>query len=303
VAVVANLFAQWIFGMNDQPLSRHFGSIPVSGATAIVAMVLYWHYRGVLGGGRNTPIRVVEYVLSAVGLVAGSGSVVTLAAVLADNLFGSGTIVSSDSRLALGALVVLILSSITVWRYWIKALGLADDREERTSAARRATILILRVGYFLVGAGALVVVLFVLLRAALEEGDSELADSLNVAVPLVVVSGLMAWHLADQRTKITAAASQITHDASAEAGPGGAPLPEGQPTGASVKLGFVTVVAADPGPLPRMIEGMRFLRRSDGIGTVDQQRADQIVAELANVKSSAAVVTVDADSHTVIPVN
>ncbi len=69
------------------------------------------------------------------------------------------------------------------------------------SAPRRATILILRVGFFLVGAGALIAVLYVLLRAALEGDASRLSDDLTVSVPLVVVSGLMVWHLTEQRTK------------------------------------------------------------------------------------------------------
>ena len=177
--------------------------IPASAAAAIVAAVAYWHHRPVLGQERNTAVRIVEYVFSAVGLVAGAGAVVTLAAILGDNLFGDGTVVDSDSRIALGALVVLILSALTIWRYWLKALRLSDDPVERMSAPRRGVILILRVGFFLVGAGALVVVLFVLLRSALEGEASQISSDLNVAVPLVAVSGLMVWHLAEQRTKAT----------------------------------------------------------------------------------------------------
>jgi len=286
LAVIVNRVAQWILGLGEQTLSRHFGTIPASVAIAIVAGVAYWHHRAMLGQQRNMAIRIAEYLFSAAGLIAGAGAVVTLAAILGENLFGDGTVLDSDARLALGALVVLILSALVVWRYWIKALRLAEDPVERMSAPRRATILILRVGFFLVGAGALGVVLFGLLRAALEGDASELDESLTVAVPLVVVSGMMVWHLADQRTKPAPGSAEPVQ---AVAGP--------------VKLGTVTVVASDPGPLPAMIQGMRFLKRGDGIGMVDQQRADEIVSSLASVTTPAAIVTVDGEGFTVIPIN
>jgi hypothetical protein len=260
-------------------------TISASAATTIVGGLIYWHHRPVLGRERNQPIRIVEYVLSAIGLIAGSGAIVTLASILGDNLFGAGSVITNDSRLALGALVVLILSALAVWRYWVRALQLAGDPAEANSAPRRATILILRVGYFLVGAGALIVVLYLLLRAALDGDGSGLSEGLTVAVPLVVVSGLMVWHLAEQRTK---------------------PAPGAEATetvAAARKLGTITVVATDPGPLPKMIHGMRFLKRGDGIGVVDQSRADEIVSALTSVTTSAAMITVDTDGFSIVPLN
>jgi hypothetical protein len=257
-------------------------TISASAATTIVGGLVYWHHRPVLGRERNQSIRIVEYVLSAIGLIAGSGAIVTLASILGDNLFGAGSVITNDSRLALGALVVLILSALAVWRYWVRALQLAGDPAEANSAPRRATILILRVGYFLVGAGALIVVLYLLLRAALDGDGSGLSEGLTVAVPLVVVSGLMVWHLAEQRTK---------------------PAPGAEATVTAGKLGTITVVATDPGPLPKMIHGMRFLKRGDGIGVVDQSRADEIVSALASVTTSAAMITVDTDGFSIVPLN
>ena len=63
----------------------------------------------------------------------------------------------------------------------------------------------------------------------------------------------------------------------------------------------VTVVAADPGPLPGMVHKARLLRRTDGVGVIDQARAAEIVAALAAVTTAAAVVVVGADSFDVIP--
>ena len=285
-AVILNLVAQWAAGLSEEPLAGHFSSIPVSGAVAIVAGIAYWHHRAVLGGQRDTAIRFIEYLFSAFGLVAAAASVVTLASILGENLFGVGSVIDSDSRVAVGALVVLILSSLVIGRYWIRAMRLSEDPEERMSAPRRATILTLRLGFFLVGAGALIAVLYVLLRAALEGDASGISQDLTVAVPLVVVSGLMVWHLTEQRTKTA---------------PG---TPESViPLATPGKVGTVTVVATDPGPLPTMIPGMRFLRRGDGIGTVDQQQADEIVSALASVTTPAAIVTVDGDGYTIVPIH
>jgi hypothetical protein len=282
LAVLLNRILQTMLDLSGDGYS----STSASAATAIVAGLIYWHHRPVLGRERNQSIRIVEYVLSAIGLIAGSGAVVTLASILGDNLFGGGSIIDDDTRLALSALVVLILSAFTVWRYWMKALQLAGDPVEMISAPRRATILILRVGYFLVGAGSLIVVLYILLRAALDGDGSELGEGLTVAVPLVVVSGLMVWHLAELRAKPAPGAA--------------API---EPVAGPRKLGTITLVATDPGPLPMMIHGMRFLKRGDGIGVVDQSRADEIVSALASVATSAAMVTVDADGFTIVPLN
>jgi hypothetical protein len=282
LAVLLNRILQTMLDLSGDGYS----STSASAATAIVAGLIYWHHRPVLGRERNQSIRIVEYVLSAIGLIAGSGAVVTLASILGDNLFGGGSIIDDDTRLALSALVVLILSAFTVWRYWMKALQLAGDPVEMISAPRRATILILRVGYFLVGAGSLIVVLYILLRAALDGDGSELSEGLTVAVPLVVVSGLMVWHLAELRAKPAPGAA--------------API---EPVAGPRKLGTITLVATDPGPLPMMIHGMRFLKRGDGIGVVDQSRADEIVSALASVATSAAMVTVDADGFTIVPLN
>ena len=114
----------------------------------------------------------------------------------------------------------------------------------------------------------------------------ELSEDLTVSVPLVVVSGLMVWHLTEQRTKTAPG----TPDRS-------------MPVASPGKVGTVTVVATDPGPLPTMIHGMRFLRRGDGIGIVDQQQAEEIVSALASVTTPAAIVTVDGEGYTIVPIN
>ncbi|MGH8927383.1 MAG: hypothetical protein ACRDWH_03460, partial [Acidimicrobiia bacterium] len=184
-----------------------------------------------------------------------------------------------------GALVVLVVAAVVVWRYWVKALRLSSDPVERTSAPRKVTLLLLRIGFFFTGAGALIAVLFFLLRAALDGDATGLGEELSWSVPLVLVSAAMVWHLWEQRVK----------EPEEMAGPL-APVP------GSVRPRMVTVVAFDPGPLPSMIQGMRFLRRSDGIGTVDQARAEEIVSVLDGVASTSALVTVGEGGFEVVPI-
>src|SRR5688572_13502314 len=52
-AVIVNLVAQWAAGLGERPLARHFASIPVSLAIAIVAGIAYWHHRAVVGQKRD----------------------------------------------------------------------------------------------------------------------------------------------------------------------------------------------------------------------------------------------------------
>ena len=65
----------------------------------------------------------------------------------------------------------------------------------------------------------------------------------------------------------------------------------------------VTVVASNPGPLPGLLPGMRYLARSDGQGVVDDARAARIMEAVADTPARHVLVVVDADSQRVIPLN
>ncbi len=55
----------------------------------------------------------------------------------------------------------------------------------------------------------------------------------------------------------------------------------------------VTVAASDPGPLPSLIEGMRFLRRGDGVGIVSAEDAPGILAAINAAEGRAVLVTIN----------
>lgn len=293
LGTVLNLTAQWLLGLADQPVGVHFGPMAESMTALIVGSLAYWHHRLVLGKDRTNMVRAVEYIFSAFGLVVGAAAVVTLAAIAIENLIRvEDSVLIDDYRVTLGTVIALLLAASAVARYWVRALRLRHDPAEAASPARRATVLTLLVGFAVVGAGALIAVLYVLLRAALEGSALGLGEQLSWAAPLVLVAGAMCWHLAGLRTG-KAVPSAV--------GAGG----EGQPRTFVVpdsRVGLVTLIASDPGPLPTLVPGMRFLRRSDGIGAVDQAMAEQIVNTLADLSSPAAVVAVDKEKFSVIPI-
>ncbi|HEY7565573.1 MAG TPA: DUF5671 domain-containing protein, partial [Acidimicrobiia bacterium] len=284
---VANIAGQWLLGLSDETASLHFAAVPGSLTALIIGAIAFWHHRGVLGSERTNVVRVVEYVLAAVGLVAGAGAVVVLLATAIDNLTTSGVLVSDSSRVALAGLISLLAAAAAVWRYWVRALRLSDDPAEASSPARKATLLTLLVGFAITGVATLIYVLFVLLQAALEGEARGIANDLSWAIPVVLVSGAMCWHLAGLRTKVAVSVGATP------ASPGLQP---------SAQLRVITVVATDPGPLPQLLPGMRFLRRTDGQGVVDPEMAARIVESLSGLAAPAALVSVGADDFTVVPI-
>lgn len=291
LATALNVVAQWLLGLADESFALHFSPMPESLTALLVGAIAYWHHRGVLGRARSNVVRAVEYIFGGAGLVVGSGSVVVLAAIAIENLVRTdATLLIDDSRVALAALITLLLAAAIVARYWVRALRLGEDTAEVTSAARKATLLVLLVGFAVTGAVALIAVLFVLLRAALEGDATGVGEELSWAIPLVLVCGAMCWHLVGLRSNKAAASLPPSH-----AGP-----EVGRTSAQEVR--FVTLVASDPGPLPRLVPGMRFLRRTDGVGVVDPDMAERIVHSLADVSAPAALVTVGPEGFSVVPI-
>ncbi|HEY3427409.1 MAG TPA: hypothetical protein VGK83_01950, partial [Acidimicrobiia bacterium] len=249
--------------------SEALDAVPGFATSLIVGLLAYWHHRPILGKARTEPVRAVEYLFGASSLVAFATS-----------------LIDDEGRSFIGAIVSLVVSGALTIRYWGKVLTL----DEPQSPSRRAALLILFFGSAITGAIALITVLFVLLRAALSGDSSDLGDPLAWGIPTVVVAGTLTWHVVRLRKE--------------GALPGARTVPAAVTTAPITATGnrTVTLVASDPGPLPQIIEKMRFLRRTDGVGVVDQARADEIVAALAGLDSQAALVTVDESGFQVLPI-
>jgi hypothetical protein len=284
VAFSALLYIGLVLVLNLEE-SEALDAVPGFATSLIVGLLAYWHHRPILGKARTEPVRAVEYLFGASSLVAFATSLVFLAGLVFSTL-GSTSLIDDEGRSFIGAIVSLVVSGALTIRYWGKVLTL----DEPQSPSRRAALLILFFGAAITGAVALITVLFVLLRAALSGDSSDLGNPLAWGIPTVVVAGALTWHVVRLRREGAPSAARTVPAAAT-------PAPT---TGIGNRT--VTLVASDPGPLPQMIEKMRFLHRTDGIGVVDQARADEIVAALAGLDSQAAIVTVDESGFQVLPI-
>jgi hypothetical protein len=264
-----------LFGLDD--FSRFDSVIPVQITATLVGALAYWHHREVLGEERNSQIRLAHYTFSAAGFITAAFSLVSLAATAVESWTGEA-IAGSNSEVVLGSGIALVVAIAILTIYWRQGQSLGADPTEAKAISRRVAIVGLLTVFSLAAAAALIVVLFVLLRSALG-GEGSLAEPLSWAVPLTVVGGLFAWYFARVRPRREAGLERM------------------EPLAVST----VTLVASDPGPLPQMIDGLRFLRRTDGVGTVDQERALAVTSALSRLESRAALVVVGAEDFEVLP--
>ena len=282
-SVIALAFLGAVLALNLED-SDALDAAPGLFTSLLVGLAVYWHHRPMLGRARTEPVRAVEYLFGGSSLVGFAGSLIFLTGLVFSTL-GSTTLIDDEGRSFIAAIVSLVVTGVLTIRYWGKVLTL----DEPQSPSRRAALLILFFSSAVTGAIALITVLFVLLRAALSSDTSDLGDPLAWGIPTVVVAAALTWHVTKLRREGTSPAART------ETAPTATPV---RATGHRA----VTLVASDPGPLPQMIEKMRFLRRVDGVGIVDQARADEIVAALSAVDAPAVMVTVDGSGFQVLPI-
>ncbi|MEX0698265.1 MAG: DUF5671 domain-containing protein, partial [Acidimicrobiia bacterium] len=276
-AAGALVYSVFVRAFGIEPSGVASSPLPIQIALLATAGLTYWHHRDILGPARTDAVRVLAYLFSSAAFVVGAASSVTLIVNLIDNLT-EGSVAGTGARTVLAAVVALAVSLAVLWVYWLPAQRLAQEPAEDRATSRRLAIVGLLTASAVTAVGGLIAVVYGLLRAALGS-DADIGDILTWSVPLTVVTGLLTWYFAKIRPR--------------RAEPG--------ITGTQPKDLTVTVVAADPGPLPEMVHKARLLHRTDGVGVVDQERAAEIVAALAQVDTPAAIVIVEADSFDVIP--
>jgi Domain of unknown function (DUF5671) len=250
----------------------HFQFLPVTLAIGIVAGLVWAHHRQRLGSERTDPVRAYEYSMAAVALSAGVAATTTLVS----TVFSDSAFVGSTGTVAINAGVVLLVGMLTWLRFWGRAQR-APRGIEATAPPRRFYLLGLGVIMALVGAGALIATLVFVFQAAL--GVEGLDDSFIPVVALFLTAGGVSWHLlrshgADRA--LTASTEVIT------------PFD-------------VTVVCSHPGMLaaqfPKQAR-VRVIYRSDDLGVVSDDLADEIVTAVGN---SSSLVWVDDTGFRVAP--
>ena len=277
LAVGGLLYSVLVRALALEPSGLASSPLPIQISLSVTAGLAYWHHRDLLGRVRTGPVRVLAYLFSSAAFVVGAAALVTLIVNLIDNLT-EGSVVGTGARTVLAALVALVVSVSVLGVYWLPAQRLANEPDEIRAAPRRVAIVGLLTASAVTGVGGLIAVVYALLRAVMGS-DSDIGDVLTWSVPLTAVTALLTWYFARIRPRRAESES-------------GAIEP---------KELTVTLVATDPGPLPGMLFKARWLRRTDGIGVVDPERATEIVATLAKINTPAAIVIVGTDSFDVIP--
>lgn len=268
IALAATLIS---FPFASRAAVVHFHDLPGILSVGLVALAVWVLHRRAMGPGRDGAVRGYEYAMAAVGLAALVGAASGLvASAWATPIAGDP---GGQSLIALG---LTALGAGWVWiRFWRRAQ--ANRLAERRTPQRRFFLVGMAVIGGLTAAGALIAVLVVVFRAVLGE-DVATTDSLPLSVSLAAFAGLATWHLV----------AALRADGPQEAHAVGAPFE-------------VTVICSHPGQLAARFPEearLRVLYRDDGIGVVDDEMADRIVAEVAG---RPALVWIDGDGYRVAP--
>jgi hypothetical protein len=192
----------WLFGdPSPTTAAGFFDFLPTALVVLVVGTLVWLYHRGVLRSEgvpeRTEPIRVYDYVMAAVGMLAvAAGSTAAIAALIDALTRGS---VAAGSDTATNTLIVgltLLGTGVPLWwGFWRKIDAIAQtDETERPSETRRVYLF----GIF--GAGGLTafIALIVLLYGILgplfngEFGSGSLRE-VRVALALVVTVGAVAW--------------------------------------------------------------------------------------------------------------
>lgn len=199
---ILSLFTLWWFG---EPVDRagadHFEALAPMAATALVALGVWWHHRTTLRARgaveRSEPIRVYEYGMAAIGLLASaSGIAAVLVAMFqalgptrfADTAAGRNTLVV--------ALTILAVAAPLWWWFWrrVQHHAASDPRTELSSPARRGYL------FLLFGIGA--VVAFISLLVALARILGDLLDGefgratirdVRFSLAIFLATAVVAW--------------------------------------------------------------------------------------------------------------
>ncbi len=267
IAIITLLY---LFERPDSP-GAHFEAVPALLSVAVVAGAIWLHHRPRLGSERTTALRWYQYVLAAGGLIAAIAAFTALVTIV----FSDDLLVSDLGSAAISALLVSVVGGLTWWMFWTDAQS-APRAEEATSLPRKFYVIGLSIVLGLTAAGAVVGVLLFIFQTLLDLNPR--GSTLATELALALASGAATWHLFNQNKS----------DKELREGPESRPY-------------SVTVIASHPGQLASALPkeaSLRMIHRGDGVGVVDAEMADEIVAATQGVNS---IVWVDDEGFNVVP--
>ena len=180
-----------------------------------------------------------------------------IAAVFTDEL------VAGDLRsVVVAALVTAVVAILAWWIFWTEAQA-APRAEEANSLPRKLYVIGLAIIFGLTAAGSVIAILLYVFQTLLGLDPDNTA--LAVEVGLAAMSGAITFHLFNQNKQDAA-------------------LREGRET----RPYLVTVITSHPGPLAGLLPreaSLRIIHRGDGVGTIDEELALEIVEATRGINS------------------
>jgi len=264
------LTLQYLLG-DTGTASDHFEALPQLLATGITALAAWLFHRRLLGSVRTTPLMSYEYGIAAIGLVSGVIAAIGLTVIAFDRslLVGGGT---ND---VIGATVALVVG-LMLWLIFSRRHERGDPGEEAAAWPRRLYNLGLGVLFGLAAAIALITTLFILLRRLLGDDGS---SSLLIPFAVFIYTALAAWYLlaAYSRDREATASDEVI-----------------TPFDVTIICGHPGLIATKFPPQARL----SVIHRGDGLGVIDDEMAERIVAQVNNQSS---IVWVDLDGFRIAP--
>ncbi len=208
LATVGSIFALvlgvaiWLFGEPDAAqAAEHFEFVPTAVATAAAGVLVWayhaWIYKQVQAG-RTEPVRIYEYTMAAVGLLAAAGGIATLIVAFIQAI-GPAPVATGEgaANVLISAVSALVVGAPLWWTYWnrIERAYAADARAEAPAISRRIYTLGLFGVSAIVGFVALLVVAFIVFEDIFDGvfGGDTLLDA-RVGIALTMTAGLVTWY-------------------------------------------------------------------------------------------------------------
>lgn len=158
----------WFIGDHSEPTARaHFASAPDQLSVVIVGLLVWWYHERQLtpGAARTEVVRMYDYLLSAIGLVAGAVGVSTFVVAGIESVTRGSVVVGSSPVNTLLAAATLIVVGAPVWAVTWRRVQQQPAESEHQSPARRIYLYVL----FGVGGVATVVCLVIVAYVVLQD--------------------------------------------------------------------------------------------------------------------------------------